>query len=146
MLKAAFNMLIALHSKPATLKRLGAVDMFTPIKITPSNYFRFLRGPEYTSISGTEVIIPVSSMLGQFAQRLSFSTLPTAGTFKIKYGAEETSELEYNSTEVQIQTALRLLTGLSNVEVSGNFISGFFITFVGFSAAPAVPCSTLPPV
>ena len=136
MLKTAFNALTRLHSRPALLKRLGTVDIYTPVRITPSNYFRFLRGPEYTTIPGKEFIIPADSMIGQFAQKLVFELAPTTGAFKIKYGTNTTGSLAYDATAAQIQTALSGLTGLSNVTVSGSFVAGFLITFRGFQTAP----------
>lgn len=138
MLKAALNALTRLHSRPAMLKRLGDTDMFSPIRITPSNYFRFLRGPEYTTIKGVEFIIPVDTLSGQFAQVLSFSKIPDAGSFKIKFGSNITSALNFDATAVDIQEALRLFAPLSKVLVTGSFLGGFTIVFAGFSVAPAL--------
>lgn len=138
MLKQALNALTALHSRPATLKRLGEPDMFSPCRITPSNYFRFLRGPEYTTVKGVEFIIPLDTMTGQFAQLLSFSGIPDEGTFKIKFGSNTTADLPFNTTAVDIQAALRLFSPLSNVIVTGSFLTGFLILFAGFSTAPAL--------
>jgi hypothetical protein len=137
-LKQAFNAILRLHSRAATLKRLGTVDTFTPIRITQSNYFRFLAGPESTTIRGKEFIIPVDSILGQFAQLLTWSGVPTSGTYKIQYGASLTTDLQYNASAATIQTALRLLSGLSNCLVTGDYTSGFVVTFVGFQTAPAL--------
>lgn len=64
MLSTAFNALLRLHSRPATLRRLGSPDTNSTIRITPSNYFRFLRGPEHTTISAKEFIIPAASIVG----------------------------------------------------------------------------------
>ena len=140
MLKTALNALTMLYSRQATLKRLGASELstFSPCRITPSNYFRALRGPEYTTIKGAEFIIPVDSMLGQYSQKLSFSAIPDEGTFRIEFGGEETTDLNFDVTAVEIQTALRLLTGLANVLVTGSFNTGFTIIFVGFDTFPAL--------
>lgn len=138
MLKAALNTLTRIHSRPAILKRLGTVDIASPIRITPSNYFRFLRGPEYTTIAGKEFIIPVDSILGQYGQRLVFSGVPTSGSFKIQFGASVSDFISYNATSSAIQTTLRLMTGLDNVLVTGDFTAGFLITFSGFQSQPAV--------
>lgn len=132
MLKSAFNALTRLHSRPAMLKRLGDVDIYSPIRITPSNYQRFLRGPEYTSIPGVEFIIPIDSVLGQYAQSVAFDLLPTSGSFKLQFGMNVSTALAYTTTAAQMQTALRLLPGMGNVLVEGNFVSGFKITFAGF--------------
>jgi len=138
MLKAALNALTFLHSRAATIKRLGAsVDTYSPCRITPSNYFRSLRGPEYTTIKGSEFIIPVDSLTGQFAQKLTFDRIPDEGTFKLTFGVNTTTALAFNCTAADIQTALRLFSELTNVLVTGSFLLGFTITFVGFSTAPA---------
>ena len=134
MLKVALNALTRIHSRPATLKRLGTPDIYSPCRITPSNYFRNLRGPEYTTIKGVEFIIPVDSLLGQHTQTLVFSAVPDAGQFKITVGADTTAFIAYNASAATIQTALRLLTPLANILVTGNFTDGFLLTFVGFSA------------
>lgn len=136
MLKAALNTLTRLHSRTAQLKRLGTPTTYSPCRITPSNYFRFLRGPEYSTIKGVEFILPVDSMAGHFAQLLSFSATPDSGTFKLKFGAYTTDAINYNANAAAIQAALRLLAPLSDVLVTGSFSAGFTITFIGFSTLP----------
>jgi hypothetical protein len=137
MLKAALNAMVKIHSREALIKRLGTVDTYSPCRIMPSNFFRFIRGPEHTSIKGVEFIIPVDSMLGQFSQLVTFSAIPDDGSFKLKFGSNITGDIPYNATASDIQTALRLLTPLANVIVTGSFLLGFTITFAGFSVAPA---------
>lgn len=136
MLKAALNALTRLHSRPAILKRLGETDMYSPIRVTPANYFRFLRGPEYVTVKGVEYIIPVDTMTGQFAQLLVFDRIPDGGTFKIQFGTSLTGDLNYSDTAADIQTALRLIPALAKVIVTGSFMIGFTIIFAGFSIAP----------
>lgn len=135
MLRSAFNALTRIHSRPALLKRLGVVDIYSPIRVTPTNYFRFLRGPEYMTIKGKEFVIPVDSILGQFAQTLTFTDVPTTGTYKIQFGSSTTGFLNYNATAANIQTAIRLINGLTNATVTGSYADGFVFTFVGFSAS-----------
>lgn len=134
MLSTAFNALTRLHSRPAMLKRLGTPDIFSLIRLTPANYFRFLRGPEYTTVKGVEFVIPLAVIVGHVAQKLSFSKVPDAGTFKIGFGVLTTGSLAFNASAADIQTALRLLSGLSNVVVTGNYSAGFILTFVGSSS------------
>lgn len=135
MLRAAFNSVTRLHSREAVLKRLGDVDIFSPVRLTPSNYFRFLRGPEYTTVSGKEFIIPVDTLLGHFSQKIALSDTPTSGTFKLRYGSDVTGDLAYNISASSLQTALRLLTGMGNVVVlkSGNT---YTVVFRGFNIKP----------
>jgi len=141
MLRAALNAVTKIHSRPAVLKRLGAVDMYSPMRFTPSNYFRFLRGPEYTSIKGVEGIIPVDSLRGEFAQRLTFATVPTSGQFRIQIGVLQTALINFNASAATIQTEVRLLTGFSQTKVTGSFSSGFLFTFSGISTQP--PLATI---
>lgn len=135
MLKTALNALTRLHSRQATLKRLGSPDIFSPVRITPSNYFRFLGGPEYTTIRGVEFILPLDSMLGQFAQKLVFSSIPVSGQFKLSFGMNTTAAINYDASAADIQAALRLISPLSAVVVTGSFLLGFTITFVSFSTS-----------
>lgn len=136
MLRAAFNILTGLHSRVGQIKRPGSPDIYSPCRLTPSNYFRFLRGPDSTVIRGREYVIPLDSLLGQFAQVVSFSLTPAAGTFKLDYNGNLTTALAFNSSSAAVQTALRLLPGLTNVLVTGSMASGLIVTFAGFSAVP----------
>lgn len=138
MLKSALNALTRIHSRVATLKRLGTVDIYSPCRITPANFFRFLRGPEYTTIKGLEFIIPLDSMKGQYGQFLEFDEVPDEGTFKIKIGSNTTTALPFDTTATAIQTAIRLFSGYSNITVTGNFTLGFSILFIGISTQPAL--------
>ena len=138
MLRSALNALTKLHSRQAMLKRLGTVDIYSPCRITPSNFFRFLRGPEYTTIRGVEYVIPVDSMTGQFSQIVSFSAIPDAGTFKIKIGTNTTNDIQFDATAADIQTELRLIPAFVNVIVTGSFNTGFTILFTGISVAPSL--------
>lgn len=139
MLKAAFNALTRLHSRPATLKRPGTtVDLYSPARVTPSNYFRFLRGPEYTTIAGVEYIIPVDSIVGQFSQTLKFPAPPTVGTFKLEYGLIKTGALNYDASAATIQSSLSVIPGLSAVIVTGDFTAGFLIVLRGSPTSPAL--------
>lgn len=138
MLKAAFNALIRLHSKTGTIKRLGTPDLYSPCRLTPSNYFRFLRGPEYTTIRGVEFIIPVDSLTGSYAQLLTFDKVPDFGVFKINLLGGTTDEFTYTSTASAIQIGLRLVPGLQDSVVTGNFSDGFLISFQGISTKPVL--------
>jgi hypothetical protein len=65
MLSNAFNVLIRLHSRAATIERPGAAGVpGTPqnIRITPSNYFRNLAAVEETIIEGREFVVTKKSL------------------------------------------------------------------------------------
>ncbi len=132
--KNAFNALTGIHSKPATIKRPGAPDIFTPCRVTPSNFFRYIQGPQETVVHGREFIIPKDSMVGQRTQKISFSIPPTGGSFTLTYNAIQSAPIEFNFSAAQIQAILRVITGLSNVLVSGNFTTGFIISMIGINS------------
>jgi len=136
MLKVAFNMLTRMHSRSAQLRRPGSIDIYSPCRITPSNYFRFLQGPEATTIHGREFIIPLDTLVGQYSKLLTFSTNPVTGVYNLTYNSNSTTDLSPASSAADIQTALRLLAGLSNVLVEGSYVLGFSIVFNGFNAEP----------
>ena len=136
MLKAAFNALTFLHSRAATLKRLGSPDMYSPCRVTPSNFFRFLRGPEYVTVKGVEFIVPLDSLTGQFYQLLTFDEIPDDGLFSLKFGDLTTDPLNYDAVAADIQVAVRLLAGHENVVVTGDYTDGFTFLFAGFSTSP----------
>lgn len=132
MLKQAFNALTGIHSRAASLKRLGAsgsASLWSPIRITPSNYFRFLEGPSQTVIRGREFVIPIDTITGTPTQLISFSDVPTLGTWNLLYNATQVDEFDFDASAATIQTALRLVTGLSYVTVVGDYTAGFLVTF-----------------
>ncbi len=69
-------------------------------------------------------------------QQISFSGTPASGTWVLNYGIHATTALADNASSSDIQTALRLLTGLSSVTVTGDYVAGFTVTFAGV-AGPA---------
>lgn len=61
-------------------------------------------------------------------QKISFSSIPTSGSFKLGFNGEETGLLDQTTTAIDIENALN---GLSGVTVSGDFSIGFTVTFTG---------------
>jgi hypothetical protein len=92
MLKQAFNMVAHLHSRAATQKRGGSdYDKYSPIRITPSNYFRFLDGPSATVIHGREFLIPLDTVLGMPLLAIQFGASPTLGDYTAHIKIESTT-------------------------------------------------------
>lgn len=58
-LSNAFNALLFIHSRVVTIEHPGRLTSLGPvsIKISPSNYFRNLAGPEETVITGSEFVV-----------------------------------------------------------------------------------------
>ncbi|HTR71862.1 MAG TPA: hypothetical protein VMH41_16755 [Mycobacteriales bacterium] len=63
---------------------------------------------------------------------------PTAGTFALTFGGDTTSDLAYNATASDVQTALRALDSIdgANVDVSGNAGGPYVVTFTGTLTGP----------
>jgi uncharacterized phage protein gp47/JayE len=64
-------------------------------------------------------------------QSLAFSDIPDSGSFQLVFGLETTTAILFSDAAIDIENALNALTTLSAVSVSGNFTSGFIITFTG---------------
>jgi hypothetical protein len=57
----AFNQLLFLQSRPATIERNGSITAVS-ILISPSNYARNLQGPEETVSEGKEFVVSKASL------------------------------------------------------------------------------------
>ncbi len=136
-MKSAFNAACRLHSRPVIHKRLTASPnptLFSPARATPSNYFRYLAGPSETVVTGSEFILPVSSLTGTQIQLISFNQVPTVGTWRVVYGTSATTYLNFDATASDLQVALRLITGLELVVVTGDYTLGFSVEMFGIQS------------
>lgn len=64
-------------------------------------------------------------------QGLTFSAIPDAGIFKLAFSDVETDEIDFDADDDAIQAALRLIPGLEDVTVFGDYVDGFSVTFNG---------------
>lgn len=64
-------------------------------------------------------------------QLISFTDVPDAGQWALVYNGEITSVLNYNDVAATVEAALNALASLSGVTVSGDYTSGFTVTFSG---------------
>lgn len=133
-LKQAFNALTRLHSRAATLKRLGSPDIYSPVRITPSNYFRYLEGPSQTVIHGREFLIPIDTMKGHATQLITFDGVPTDGSFTLSYNSIPSATIAFDDVAADVESALQGIAVIGNVTVTGNFTDGFLVTFIGVSS------------
>ena len=92
----------------------------------------FAQKPNILAGGGYLVVIPFADT-GNVTevQHIAFPTVPASGTWKLKYGANTSGSLAYNISAASLQTALRLLSGLGSVTVSGDTTAGFNVTFTG---------------
>lgn len=70
-------------------------------------------------------------------QVLSFDPQPSTGGYKLNIDNQTTGTIAYNASSSTIQTAVRLLTGYSNVLVTGDTIDGFTFDFNGSQGGQA---------
>lgn len=137
MLKNAFNAVTRLNSQAGYVKRLGSPDIYSPMRMTASNYFRYLAGPSQTVVTGSECIIPLATLLGQPYLIITVDHIPTLGTFKLSLTVDgaspvTTADIDFDADGSDIQMAVRLLTGCENVTVVGDLQSSSLrILFVG---------------
>lgn len=72
----------------------------------------------------------------QFQQLVTFSAVPTAGSFKLAYNGNSSALIAFNASVSTIQTTLRAVTGLSNVIVTGSFAAGLTVLFPTATSVP----------
>lgn len=67
MLKEAFNSMLQMHSRDATLKRIQTpTDLTTAIKISPANFISNNEGPADVTIKGREFVIAKDFIVSPF--------------------------------------------------------------------------------
>lgn len=99
----------------------------------------FSQQPNILANRGYLVIVPLLQDLPSVTavQKITFSEIPDAGSFKLKYGDLETAAIADDDVAADVQTKLRALEGLGDVTVSGDFEVGFTVTFVGVAGPVA---------
>lgn len=82
----------------------------------------------YSTILGTAspLLIPQTS-----TQQISYSRTPTSGSYTLSYDGSSSSSIAFGASDSDVQTALRTITALASVTVSG-----LLVTFVNV-APPA---------
>jgi len=60
--------------------------------------------------------------------RIDFDQVPTQGTFRIEWNFQETNDLPFNATALDVQGEFNLLNGHNGFTVTGDFVSGFTFT------------------
>lgn len=71
-------------------------------------------------------------------ETISFSDVPTAGSWELNYGADLSGALAWNISAVNLQAALQAMPGLGSVTVAGSFATNFVVTMAGV----ALPVTT----
>lgn len=66
-------------------------------------------------------------------QHIAFSAVPASGTYQLQFNLVNTANINFNDNALAVQTKLRAISTINgpNVNVTGNYTSGFDIEFVG---------------
>lgn len=64
-------------------------------------------------------------------QKLTFSAVPTAGTWRLNYRANDSATFAFNATSATIQASLRTLPFGADIVVTGNYSAGLTIDYAG---------------
>lgn len=138
MLKQAFNSIASINARTVTMKRSGPPDLFSSISVVKSEYFRYLNGPGALVFKGREFIIPIDSIKGTSTQLIKFDAPPSVGTYTLTYNSLTTGSLNFDAVASDIQTALRLISGLEAITVTGDTAAGFLVAFIGVQTPLAI--------
>lgn len=87
----------------------------------------FAQQPNILNNGGYLVVIPFLDATQDQEVLISFPAIPATGTWEITYNSNSTTALAATATASAIQTALRLVTGLSTATVTGDYVSGFLV-------------------
>lgn len=90
------------------------------VSVDGDSTVRFITTADFTIAAGTDEV-----------QTIEFSSVPDAGEWTLIFDGEETGTLLYNDTNSTVETALNALSNLSDVTVTGDYTSGFTVTFAG---------------
>jgi len=137
-----------------SLENIGDINNLEYIEASASKILnqRFLGTPTTVISAGTQISVDGDTStvfetdedltLGtgtDEVQTITFDTVPDEGYFSVSYEGDETVSINYDDTAADFQTALRALTYLTDVTVSGNFTVGFTITFTGIDGDQEQP-------
>lgn len=64
-------------------------------------------------------------------QLITFSNTPDAGQFILRWNGIDTAAILFSDDAAAVQVALRAVTGLASITVSGSFAAGFTVSLVG---------------
>lgn len=115
----------------------GLVMYGTPGTVIPINSIVSVLGSP--SIQFTTDTAATIAAAANAVQRVLFSTPPSSGSFKLSivdpFGVTQgpTAAIPFNATAATVQGALSVLPGYAGITVTGDFVSGFAVTFGGTS-------------
>lgn len=101
------------------------------LEVGALNFLADARGPSGNLITLSIIQDKIITPAVNEQQLIGFSAVPDAGNWAISFNGNATSSLAFNAVAATIQTALRLLPGLSDVTVAGSYAAGFTVVFAG---------------
>lgn len=114
----------ALPSRITGLALFGTLDTLIPlgtiISLSSNPNITFTTDSSITLIAGTDEV-----------QTITFGNVPNDGSFKIILYNETTAAIAHDAVAQDVEDAINDLDRFSGVGVTGNFTSGFVITFAG---------------
>lgn len=87
----------------------------------------FSQQPNILAGQGYLVVIPFLAVAQNQKIAITFPGTPASGAWAITYNGNPTASLAYNISAAALQTALRLVSGLSSATVTGSVAAGFAI-------------------
>ena len=94
---------------------------------------------DYNSISIFGYVDGSAGSGADTVQKISFSSVPNEGRFKLDFEGAVTGYLDFNATPASVKNALEALPNIDFVSVTGGFVSGFEILFQGVWLNKKVP-------
>lgn len=90
----------------------------------------FSQQPNILNGSGQLIVILLTNQV----RHLAFSGTPASGTFQFSYNANTSAAVNWNDTAAQIQAKIRVVTGLSQVLVTGTMATSLNVQMAGIYA------------
>lgn len=76
-------------------------------------------------------------------QTITFSGAPTSGVFRLNHEGNQTVDIAFDDINTDVETALNNLASLSAVTVTGDYTTGFVVTFAGADGDQDQPLLTV---
>lgn len=110
-----------------------ATDFGTESKTYKMALAVFSQQPNILTGGGQLVVVLMNGATAPITavQRVQFSTVPTSGSYELGYNGNYTAAIAFDDDAPAVQVALRLVSGLSAVTVTGSTTDGFVVVFTG---------------
>lgn len=88
--------------------------------------------------------LPTFASLGtDEVQHLAFDAVPDNGTFQLDFNGQQTVNIPWNATALDLEGYLEALSNITDVSCTGNFSSGFDVTFINADGKKNQPQMTV---